>query len=51
MGNGKETPSRVDFDARVRLEFVGSRITSDAGPLVYREIDERLMVTAAAETG
>ena len=48
MGAGKEEPLRMDFEARVRMEFVGSRITSDAGLLAHRELDEKLGLTERA---
>jgi hypothetical protein len=41
-GEADDGPLRVDFDRRLRLEFHGSRITSDAGILVRRELDDAL---------
>ncbi len=42
MGEAAKSPLRVHFDRRLKLEFRGATITSDAGLPAFRELDETL---------
>ena len=48
MGDRRKQALRVQFDGKLRLEFHGARITSDAGLLAFRELDEAFRLTENA---
>ena len=48
MGERRKAAFRVGFDSELRLEFHGVKVTSDAGLLPYRELDDVFGLTEIA---
>jgi len=47
-GEASDAALRVTFDPRLKLEFHGSKVTSDAGLLPFRDLDDALGLTDLA---
>jgi hypothetical protein len=50
MGEASKDALRLDFNRRLRLEFHGTKVTSDAGLLAYRELDDALGLTSTVDS-
>src|SRR6266849_4113436 len=49
VGDETSGPIRLTFNPQLRVEFHGATVTSDAGLLLPRELDERLGLDALIE--
>src|SRR5215470_1928131 len=49
MGDAKTGPVRLSFNPQLRVEFRDATVTSDAGLLLARELDERLGLSPLIE--
>jgi len=45
MGEARKDALRLNFDRRLKFTFLGSKVTTDAGLLAYRELDEAFALT------
>ena len=49
MGEKQNQPFQLSFNASLKVDFQGSRVTSDGGLIVVRELDERLGLSELIE--
>ena len=50
VGESRKDALRLDFDRRLKVEFHGTKVTSDAGMLAYRELDDALSLTSTIDS-
>src|SRR5450756_1726635 len=46
MGERQNQPFQLSFNASLKVDFQGARVTSDGGLILVRELDERMGLSA-----
>jgi hypothetical protein len=46
VGETQNRPFQLSFNSSLKVDFHGSRVTSDGGLILVRELDERLGLSA-----
>src|SRR3974390_3219482 len=49
MGENRKQPFQLSFNPSLKVDFQGSRVTSDGGLILVRELDERLGLSELIE--
>jgi hypothetical protein len=49
VGEKQDQPFQLSFNASLKVDFQGSRVTSDGGLVLVRELDERLGLSELIE--
>ena len=50
MGEARKDALRLVFNQKLKLEFHGTKVTSDGGLLAYRELDDALGLTSVVDS-
>ena len=50
MGEAIKDALRLDSDHKLKLEFHGTKVTSDGGLLAYRELDDAFGLTSTVDS-
>ena len=50
MGETRKDALRLDFNRKLKLEFHGTKVTSDGCLLAYRELDDALGLTSSVDS-
>ena len=50
MGEARNDALRLNFDRRLKLEFHGTKVTSDGGLFAYRDLDDALGLTSTVDS-